>query len=426
MLGEVQDKFSQTEVNESEMAELDALLADSHTQQKESERSGGGGSILKGLLSQIPNSGDLSRDADRLEQESDAQEMANLKLSHGGPNSAAKPSEFDAMKVIKQIYPILQFRDRVVRAIESTIEKIPGLSALVEKISDTLSVFVFSLLAPFVRPILAQATTQLQAGSSEVLDSSAQHQFEPWDIPTCTDPTHSLLSKDHFSNKLNPAAGEVASAIVGYVVPRVIYAYENPNVPVEQVLDDVVRVLHHPAIRDPNCEIHSLMFETVQKWVERQPDRGRSLNQALSREGVRAGQNHIGGVFAGGHNVPAPGGHAHVASGGHGKTKGGEWDRKQKKKKAGGYKSKPEASGGGGLLGGLVPGPLGGVVGGILDAGIAGFNSGKEGGGGGGERRRDYGDEYGSGREYKEKKYEYDEYGHKKYTYILNWLSENN
>lgn len=36
------------------------------------------------------------------------------------------------------------------RAIEATIEKIPGLSALVEKISDTLALFVLGLLAPYV------------------------------------------------------------------------------------------------------------------------------------------------------------------------------------------------------------------------------------------------------------------------------------
>jgi hypothetical protein len=49
--------------------------------------------------------------------------------------------------------------------------------------------------------------------------SSANQQFEPWDDPHCTNPTHSMLSKDHFSNKLNGVAGRVATTILQYAAP---------------------------------------------------------------------------------------------------------------------------------------------------------------------------------------------------------------
>jgi len=48
---------------------------------------------------------------------------------------------------------------------------------------------------------------------------SANEQFGPWNDAHCTDPTHSMLSKDHFSNMLNPVAGRVASTILQYVAP---------------------------------------------------------------------------------------------------------------------------------------------------------------------------------------------------------------
>jgi hypothetical protein len=392
VLGEAQDKFSQTEVDE-----MDAVLAEAHDDQKRAERSGQG-SILKDLLKQLSAfgvvGGDAARDIDSLEQESDAQEMANLNV--GGPAR----SNFNPIETIHKIYPILEFRDKIMRAIEEAIEKIPGLTALVEKISDTLSIFILSLLAPYIRPLIARASLELKEGSGTVIDSSAAHQYEPWTNAYCTDPTHSLLSKDHFSNKLNTPAGEVASAVIKFVVPRVLHAWEDPSFPLEIVLNDVVRVFHHPALRDPNCDIQAGMFNTVIAWKERLPDRGANLNDILSSEGVRAGKNHVGGVFGGG-----------CAGGGHGKLEGSEWSKKEKRKKdkKGGKSGKssnndifaaiPGISSSGGNIN-VAGVKLPGVLGGILDAGLAGFQDGSGGGHVEKDKKKDkkdkdkYGDKY--------------------------------
>jgi len=386
VLGEAQDKFSQTEVDE-----MDLALADAHEDQKRAEKSGQG-SVLKDLLRQMAGMGVMSNDTvndvDQLEEQSDAQEMANMRIDNSRP-------AFNPLETIHKIYPILEFRDKVMRAIEEAIEKIPGLTALVETISDTLSVFILSLLAPYIRPLIARASLELKEGSSAVIDSSAQHQYEPWTDPYCTDPTHSLLSKDHFSNKLNTPAGEVASAIVHFCVPRVLHAWENPSFPLEVVLNDAARVFHHPALRDPNCDIQAGMFQTVVKWVDRLPDRGASFNDVLGAAGVRAGKNHSGGVFGGG------------CGGSHGKTKGSDWSKIDKRKKPkkdekgsskhGNYSAistipgVSQGKGGAIKVGGVA---LPGVFGGILDAGLAGFqgaSSGGAGGGGGypGEKKKD-------------------------------------
>jgi hypothetical protein len=79
--------------------------------------------------------------------------------------------------------------------------------------------FVLSLLAPFVRPIIDKVSESLKAGSTSVIHSSQDQQFGPWNDPSCTDPTHSMLSKDHFSNALNPCAGRVAATCLQYIVP---------------------------------------------------------------------------------------------------------------------------------------------------------------------------------------------------------------
>ena len=114
-----------------------------------------------------------------------------------------------------------------------------------------------------------------------------------WDDPTSSDPTHSLLSKDHFSNILNQPAGQVAAIILQYVAPRVIYGWDHPEVPEQEILGDIARVFHHPAAREPQCEIHRQMFGVVEKWVHERPDRGQGLDQILSSASVKAGKNHV-------------------------------------------------------------------------------------------------------------------------------------
>jgi len=89
------------------------------------------------------------------------------------------------------------------------------------------------------------------------------------------------------------------------------------GVPVDEVMNDCLRVFHHPALRDENLELHRNMFMTVRKWVEEQPD-AHSLNNILGSASVRAGKNHTT-------LNEKSGGHSHGALGGHGKTSGSIW-----------------------------------------------------------------------------------------------------
>ncbi|KAL8864215.1 MAG: hypothetical protein Q9174_007432, partial [Haloplaca sp. 1 TL-2023] len=310
VLGEATDHFTQTEV--SEVDKMGAALGDAQSKGSSGSRSGIGGgggesqlSSMTSLLSQVPGCGSLCQQAAQLQAQSDAQSQSNSRDlpssyntnnntttqfaappgSQGGPPGPGIPgmsSSFDPIKTAAQIYPILEFRDKVAKAISSTIEKIPGLEALVEKITERLTLFVLGLLAPFIRPIIDAVSAQLKQGSSTVVNASGKHQYEPWTDPYCSDPTHSLLSKDHFSNILNEPAGKVASAILTYVAPRILYAWQHPDVPVEQVMNDVVRVFHHPAARERGCEIHDSMFAVVERWAREW--RGTDINTILSSE----------------------------------------------------------------------------------------------------------------------------------------------
>lgn len=260
--------------------------------------------------------------------------------SGAGPSSDAKPSSstagassnpnqvpgmsvsFDPVETARKIYPILEFRDKIVRAINRTISKIPGLEKLIEHISETLTAFVLGLLAPFVRPIINQVSKVLKDGSSGVISASAKSQLEPWTDPHCTNPTHSMLSKDHFTNVLNSCAGRVAATVLQYAVPRVLYAWDNTGVPVDEVVNDVLHAFHHPVIRDERNQIQREMFETVRRWANEYPRRN-DLNHLLSSQSVKDGKNH---VLANGQTAPGGGGHSHGSGGGghsHGSGGGG-------------------------------------------------------------------------------------------------------
>lgn len=180
---------------------------------------GGGGNDFISLVAQLPGVGDgFASQARDLKAMSAAQEQENVRAANANVVPGMSPN-FDPVKVAKQIYPILEFRDKIVRAINNMIAKIPGLEKLLEHISETLTAFVLGLLAPFIRPIINQVSKVLKEGSSGLIASSAKQQLEPWTNPRCDNPTHSMLSKDHFTNVLNSCAGRVAATILKYVVP---------------------------------------------------------------------------------------------------------------------------------------------------------------------------------------------------------------
>ncbi|KAG9826364.1 heterokaryon incompatibility Het-C, partial [Aureobasidium melanogenum] len=304
VLGEATDHVTQSEVDEMQSA-LNNASADG-------KRSGSGpaGEVsgLVSLLSKVPGTSSLCQEAVRLQAESDQYAAQNAGAGargfDGGSYSqdrawnpvASANGTADPQAIVAKIYPILVFRDNVVRSISNIVSKIPGLESLIEKITEKVTLTVMGLLAPYITPLIAAASNSLKQGSTSVVEASGKHQYEVWTDPFSTDPTHSLLSKDHFSNILNEPAGKVAACILQYVAPRVIYAFDHPDVPEDEVLNDVLRAFHHPAIRDPHCEIQNKMFAVVENWARSRPDGGRDLDRVLSSESVKAGHNHTGGA----------------------------------------------------------------------------------------------------------------------------------
>jgi hypothetical protein len=350
--GEISDKATQ-----SELQELEGTITNADRSKNKSK--------IKELLSQLPDGifggKDQAGKADELEDNANAASMGNMHVSPKDPEAFTE----QLGELVKQIYPVMEFHDEIMQSISAFIENIPILPEIIEQLQEQVSIFVFSLLAPFVLPILSQVKSELEEGSSEVIASSREKQHIVFNDDYCTDPTHSMLSKDHFSNVLNEPAGRVASAVLSWAVPQIVECWDG-QADTEETIDRIIDgVFHHPACHQGRVrgseQCRSIMFKTVEKWWRAQPDQD-DLRRKLSRRGVQNGENHKPGVHDKGHGCGKPLGMANDFSGVIGGS-GGNKQAQQVSQQAG--KLAGEAVGGG-ALGGLVGGLVGGIGGSLL------------------------------------------------------------
>ncbi|MBA7490541.1 hypothetical protein ES702_01079 [subsurface metagenome] len=293
--GEFDDKVTQSEIQE-----LEGTL-------QQAQQQGQNSSVIQDLLKNLPDGifggKDEAGKADELKTNAAQAAMANSQISPREPEEWLQYIN----DVQKQIYPIIEWHDEIMQSITETIDKIPILPDIIEKVQEQVNIFVFSLLAPFMLPIISQIKTELNTGSSTIIQSSVEKQHIVFSDDECSDPTHSMLSKDHFSNVLNEPAGKVAGQVLRWVVPQLIAAWDDESIDINRTLNRIIRgVFHHPALRqvgeDGSADGRALMFGVVEQWWQSKSEREKDgLRDQLSREGVEEGRNHKPGVHDHGH-----------------------------------------------------------------------------------------------------------------------------
>lgn len=157
-------------------------------------------SILEGLIDKIPD-GIFGGDNKKQKMEDIQSNAANAQMANTSI-SPREPEEFTEyiQQVFQQIMPAIEFHDDLMKSIGEAVEKIPILPQIIEQLEEQLSMWTFSIMAPFVVPIIQQVKNELRTGSSEIIESSKNEQHVVFDDDQCSDPTHSMLSKDHFTN----------------------------------------------------------------------------------------------------------------------------------------------------------------------------------------------------------------------------------
>ncbi|KAM5371697.1 hypothetical protein ACJZ2D_007862 [Fusarium nematophilum] len=291
--GEVSDKLTQNEIEELEGTLQQGAKSDT--------------SMLRDLLDKIPDGifGDKHQSdrVDELQHNAAAAQMENVAVS------PRDPEEFTiyVQNIFKQVMPAIEFHDDIMKSISGALEKIPVLPKIIEQLEEQLSVFIFSLIAPFLVPLIQQIRNELKTGSDEIIASSEREQHIVFHDDNSSDPTHSMLSKDHFSNILNEIAGRNAASMVHWVVPQLMEAIDDEGVDVDRLLDDIVHgIMSHPAQRDLGNrrikEGRRRCYENVKEWWnEKSEDQQEEYRRKLTRDGVQNGENHKEGVQDTGH-----------------------------------------------------------------------------------------------------------------------------
>ncbi|TFK56504.1 Het-C-domain-containing protein [Heliocybe sulcata] len=264
LMGEATDHLSQTSV------------VDLSTKMSEAQGKDDTIGSLKSLLSKFSVGGDSSDKADDMEAKSKAYEF--------NPDDVAPP------EVQQQLWEVLKWRDGVMREILQRIEMIPGLSDLIENVTDALNAYVYTILAPWLGPIVQQVSSVLGEGSKAVIDSDDE--YEVFNNPDASDPSHSLLSKDHFQLILNEPAGKVAQVVVQYAVNLIVQAWYSDNEDPDQVISKILEAFHHPYYTNNNSQIQHAMFTAMDKWFgSLGSEEGQQTLQALTKESVKEGRN---------------------------------------------------------------------------------------------------------------------------------------
>ncbi|KAI0792398.1 heterokaryon incompatibility protein Het-C-domain-containing protein [Abortiporus biennis] len=277
LLGEATDHISQASVTD-----LNSELKKARAKSDATARGGPSpSSALRELFFNLPGG-----DGQQM-----SREMESIERIRAGPNQPGgkRPEDMNPQELHAVLWQVLTFRDSVVKKIEKTIEKIPGLGPLIEKLMDSISVFVFTTLEPFLVPIMKQATAGLMAASGEVINS--HDQYEVFNDPRASDPTHSFLSKDHFNLILNEPAGNLGKIVLRYTVTLVVKAWDDSSMNVNTITEDILQCMFHPEFHNRNSVIQRQMMEYMGKWIHGLGSKQHEVLRRLTKDSVRNHQN---------------------------------------------------------------------------------------------------------------------------------------
>ncbi|KAL5511341.1 hypothetical protein ACEPAH_4557 [Sanghuangporus vaninii] len=187
------------------------------------------------------------------------------------------------------IWDVLSWRDDLVRTMSSAIESIPGLSDLLDELMDAINECVYTLLSPII-VVAKEVTLALKEQSQAVID--VEQQYEVFDNPKASDPTHSILAKDHVDLILNEPAGRVAKIVVEHTVGLVIKAWYEDEQDIDHFINEVLTTFYHPYFMSEKSKIQNQMINAMQAWLDEFQGEDRdSLLSSLTKQSVRDGKN---------------------------------------------------------------------------------------------------------------------------------------
>ncbi|EJD42358.1 heterokaryon incompatibility Het-C [Auricularia subglabra TFB-10046 SS5] len=277
LMGEASDKMSQTSVTDLSKRMSQASEASQNDQGNYLE-------VLRGVLGKVMGGGG----ADKISEGEDLQQKS--KAYHFDPDNVASP------EVQKQLLDLLKWRDGVYREVTKKLAMIPGLADMMDKLTNSLNTYIYTLLAasPYLSPILEQVTSVLGESSHAVIET--EDQYTVFNDPNASDPTHSVMSKDHFALTLNEPAGKIARVVVAHSVNHIVRAWSDPELDPDAVITVILEAFHHPYYATGRSAVQNEMMQELESWVNAlDPELAQqtidNLSKARQQEAVRNGLN---------------------------------------------------------------------------------------------------------------------------------------
>jgi hypothetical protein len=194
----------------------------------------------------------------------------------------------------RTIEPVLRLHDDVARWFmeNENLLKIEVLSEAVDNIGKMLNALVYKFLAVLLEPSLQEARNAVKIARDEA--QAAGEKSDIWgDDSTGSNPSHSDIAKDHFSNVLNQPAGLVATVITNWTTRMVVRCWDEPNQDADDMINHILTILHHPAfVRDKN-DPQKYMFLAVETWWTKHSEQQRAdLRNKLSKDSAKSYYDH--------------------------------------------------------------------------------------------------------------------------------------
>ena len=198
----------------------------------------------------------------------------------------------------KAIEPVFRLHDDIQKWLMQNEDlfkiDIPGLSAAVKKIGQYMDVLVYKFLAVFLEPFLQEVRNSVKAARDQVQDAGKHLHSDVWgDNSTDSNPSHSDIAKDHFSNVLNQPAGLVATVITNWTTRMVVRCWDEPDQDADDMINHILTILHHPAFMQEKNDPQKYMFLAVETWWTKHSEEQRNeLREKLSKDSVKDYYDH--------------------------------------------------------------------------------------------------------------------------------------
>ena len=236
----------------------------------------------------------LSSHAANIKKEIDAVQ----RIAEDASTSPAKYDPADSAEPMpdlwKTIEPVFRLHDNVQKWLMENEElfKFPYLSEAVENIGNYMNALVYKFLAVLLEPSLQETRNAVKAARDEAFKAGQLSDIFQ-DGSTDSNPSHSDIAKDHFSNLLNQPAGLVATVITNWSVRMVVSCWDDHNQNADDMINHILTILHHPAFPSERNDPQRYMFEAVENWWNaHSPSQKDQLRKKLSKESAKFYYDH--------------------------------------------------------------------------------------------------------------------------------------